>query len=396
MRRRGPREQDFVDAVAALYEAATDMTLWSSFLECFGAATQSAVLTLHVHDVADHRIAPIGASRGCDAALEDAYRTYYASRNVYMTRAASVMGSGDIGLGERFASPGEVRRSEYFDGFLEPLGVLDAMSACIFREGSVLAKLDFLRPIGKPGYGPEEVAFTRRLMPHLQRAVAIHRRLHTADLRRAATEDALDALAFGVCMLDETGRILFANRTARSLLTTGDGLVMTREERLSASRPAERVRLERLAAGACATGSGRGVSAGGGMQVTRPSGLRPFAVMVAPLRIREFPLYPRVPVAVAFISDTEREITVEALLREIYGLTPAEAIVAKLLVEGLKVAEVVDRLAVSTATVRTHVRRVLEKTGSRGQADLIRTLLAGPASLLFRVREKTATRSSDS
>jgi len=134
MRRRRPREDDFAEAVAALYEAATDAMLWPAFLERFGAATESSVLTLHVHDLSDHSTMPIGASVGCDPASEQAYRAYYVSRNLYMARGTDLMRTGCVAVSTQVATRSEAKRSEYFDGFLGPLGVLEAMTACIAPE----------------------------------------------------------------------------------------------------------------------------------------------------------------------------------------------------------------------------------------------------------------------
>lgn len=372
--------------VAALYEAATDAALWPAFLDRFNAATGSSVATLHLHDARSDRVTPFGGTVGCDAAMEGEYVEYYASRNVYMIGSGALMQTGFVGVGAAVMPLAEVKRTEYYDGWLRRLGVLDAMSVCIFREDSVLAKLDFLRPLAAPPFGADEITFATRLLPHLQRAASIHRRLHLADLQQAGAEQALDALAFGVCLLDRRGRSTFVNRAAERLLGTRDGMALDAAGRLTAARSAERTRLERLVVEACATGAGVADGAGpaGGMQVTRPSGRRAFTVIVAPLRLRQSPLLPRVPVAVAFLSDTERDIDAATLLQEIYALTRAEAVVATLLVEGLKVDEIAGRLEVSTATVRTHVRRVLDKTEARGQSDLIRILLSGPGALLLR------------
>jgi DNA-binding CsgD family transcriptional regulator len=215
----------------------------------------------------------------------------------------------------------------------------------------------------------------------LRKAPAIQRRLHAADLRRRGAEQALDALALGVCLLDETGCAIFRNRTADRLLGAADGLSVSVEGRLVATSPAERARLDALVREACASSGNLLIGPAGGVSITRPSGRRAFTVVVTPLGLRQLHLLPGLPTAAAFISNTEGDVTPDALLREIYGLTRTEVVVAKLLVEGLKVEEIMARLDVAMATVRTHVRRVLEKTSARGQADLIRILLSGPSAL---------------
>jgi DNA-binding CsgD family transcriptional regulator len=58
-------------------------------------------------------------------------------------------------------------------------------------------------------------------------------------------------------------------------------------------------------------------------------------------------------------------------LEQIFGLTPAEARLALLLVGGDSVNEVAERLHLSVATVRTQLKAVFEKTHTHRQAELV-------------------------
>jgi DNA-binding CsgD family transcriptional regulator len=60
----------------------------------------------------------------------------------------------------------------------------------------------------------------------------------------------------------------------------------------------------------------------------------------------------------------------------IFGLSPAQKQIAGLVVEGLSLPEVAERLAITTNTVRTHLNRVFDKTGVRTQPALVRVLLS--------------------
>jgi len=254
-RRTRDPHQSFQKVLDAIYEAATDPALWPGFLEQFNDATDSSVTTLHLHDLNSSVVDPFGGAVGCDEQLQREYIEYYASRNVYMERCPPLMRTGFVGVGAQAMPLSEVKRTEYFNGWLRRVGALDAMSACLFREDNVLAKLDFLRPIDAPGYGPTDVAFTTRLLPHLQRALAIHRRLRSAELQRSGAERTLDGLAFGICLLDGRGRSTFVNRAARALLATEDGLALDQEGRLVASdrsKPAASPRRGRVCHGGTA------------------------------------------------------------------------------------------------------------------------------------------------
>ena len=61
------------------------------------------------------------------------------------------------------------------------------------------------------------------------------------------------------------------------------------------------------------------------------------------------------------------------------GLSPREADVLVLLLDGLTTPAIGDRLGVAGSTVRTHCRAVLRKLGAGDRRALRALLLAGPA-----------------
>jgi DNA-binding NarL/FixJ family response regulator len=72
---------------------------------------------------------------------------------------------------------------------------------------------------------------------------------------------------------------------------------------------------------------------------------------------------------VAAVLDTKPIPSAEALPDR---LTPREAEVLKLIATGLSNTEIAESLVVSHATVKTHVNRILYKTGSRDRAQAVR------------------------
>ena len=59
----------------------------------------------------------------------------------------------------------------------------------------------------------------------------------------------------------------------------------------------------------------------------------------------------------------------------VYRLSPAQQRVAALIADGLSLAEIAERLAITSNTVRTHLDRIFDKTGVRTQSALVRILL---------------------
>jgi DNA-binding CsgD family transcriptional regulator len=115
------------------------------------------------------------------------------------------------------------------------------------------------------------------------------------------------------------------------------------------------------------------------MVLARPSLLRPLTVVVSPLAASGSPEGAAV---ILFVSDPEVRITPsERLLSSLYGLTAAEAALAARLLEGQEVSEAAQSLRIGLPTARTHLSRILAKTGTRRQAELLRLLLRGPVGL---------------
>jgi DNA-binding CsgD family transcriptional regulator len=65
--------------------------------------------------------------------------------------------------------------------------------------------------------------------------------------------------------------------------------------------------------------------------------------------------------------------------QEVYGLSPAQVRLARLIVDGHDLAGAAGLLTVSVNTLRTQLQRMFDKTGVRSQAALVRSLLSAEA-----------------
>jgi DNA-binding response OmpR family regulator len=94
--------------------------------------------------------------------------------------------------------------------------------------------------------------------------------------------------------------------------------------------------------------------------VTKPFSIREVLARVAVLLRRAAPAAPPVAAPRPPISDGE--------LRERYGLTPQQIVVARLLGEGHRTADIAERLGVTYSTARNHADQVLRKLGIHSRA----------------------------
>ena len=59
-------------------------------------------------------------------------------------------------------------------------------------------------------------------------------------------------------------------------------------------------------------------------------------------------------------------------IAEFYKLTPSEQRVLRAVLESDGVRAIADALGISQATVKTHLHHLFEKTGTKGQLDLVK------------------------
>ena len=218
-----------------------------------------------------------------------------------------------------------------------------------------------------------------RVLPHLASAALVRRRLRALLAASEAPRAVLAALDRGVILVDAAARLVWANPAAERLLARRYGLSVDRTGALVATRPAETAVLRRLIAGAAAAGSGEVAEAGGALPLPRPSD-RPLVVRVLPLApgadLAGLPPLPRRPAAALLVSDPdEAEPPPEALLRQAYGLTRAEAALAARLAEGVGLREVADALGISGNTAKAQLKAVFAKVGVDRQAALVRRVM---------------------
>lgn len=91
------------------------------------------------------------------------------------------------------------------------------------------------------------------------------------------------------------------------------------------------------------------------------------------------------PCALIFISDPKaKPASREALLRSLFGLTPAESRLAQLLLDGMDLSVASEHLRLTAATERFMLKQIFSKTGCHRQSQLIRllSLLPGEREML--------------
>ncbi len=202
-----------------------------------------------------------------------------------------------------------------------------------------------------------------------EQRVRVSRRHADSQLYAAAgaATAALEQLNQAIALIDGGGRVSFANTLAREIFREADGLSLRRDELIGPTRP-DSIRLSFAMKRAVNAGQGASI------RLARPSQRRPLSIMITPLKPAAG--YLAAPAALVVIHDPDRSAVPPTVrLMQAYGFTLAEAGVAQMLLRGNGVAAVAERLGISLETARTHLRRVLTKTGTHRQSDLMLVLM---------------------
>ncbi|MFB0875631.1 MULTISPECIES: helix-turn-helix transcriptional regulator [unclassified Sphingobium] len=209
-----------------------------------------------------------------------------------------------------------------------------------------------------------------KLLPHVQAAVKLQRRLNDRDVRLAM--DSADLLGLTVFLCDRAGRVVACSAAAESLVEAGDMLCL-RYACLKAALDRQDEALQGALRRATRRFDDSPVQLRGTTLALTDAAGRACRVDVAPVP----------PGAFHFFSDAACIVHVTLprsvaeprhLLMQAFGLSPAEAAVALDLASGMTANEIAAGRGVSTETVRAQVRAVLQKTGV-SKATALATLI---------------------
>lgn len=179
----------------------------------------------------------------------------------------------------------------------------------------------------------------------------------------------LHQVARPVLLVDPDARVLFANRAAESLLA-GRRSLLLEHSHLSAIRSPDSSALHRLIAATALGG------AGGSIVICREARAS-VIVLASPLSAgSDLPLRRAARIAAVFIKDLESPapLALSCFARH-FGLTSAQATLAREIAKGDGVGAAAQRLGISYATARTQLLQIFGKTESRRQGQLIRLMM---------------------
>lgn len=320
----------------------------------------------------------------------DLYMNKYQSEDVWTIAflAKNIGIEGSVFTGDELVPLPQLLESKIYKECLSRDKNMAQLLSCVVfgldSTTSMPVACSFFRGLHHPTFDEEDRARMRLVVPHLSRSLGVMQRLRSAELAVATTLTALDRLPSGVLLLDGSGAVAFANRSAQRMLENGDGLYL--RKLYNAASPgeliAENAADNKLIGDAISATLNRDPYAtphfSECVTISHASGLASYAMQFSALgNQNEFGGDSGAYAAIIFIADSAQVVDIDpASLQSAYGLTPAEARVAVALLEFGSAKEVADKLGVSPHTVRVQIRHVYAKLGVDTRARFVKLLLA--------------------
>ncbi|GHE21399.1 helix-turn-helix transcriptional regulator [Halomonas urumqiensis] len=349
-----------------LYDNVTQPDGWPTFLQQLATRFDSPTAVLRITDRADpvvYQSFTVGITQGLDYGQEavtlDPFRVPLATGPL-----------GKVHVSQDIISDRAFERSDHYQVFFRPNGNFYAMGAQFERDGHAAMHVGIHRPYDRGAFTERERLLLQGFNQHFRRVVQLTRLTHQVQASLMQARHALDALPFGVLMLDAEFRCQWLNRAAEEALATHCfGLRqrnghLTLEDGKHAAGLTQAVRTLRKGESHC--------------ECIRLSAHGASLVL---MRNREGGWHDSLSASrnagvIAFLLDPQLATPLDhARLRSLYGLTVAELRLVDLLIRGLDVTEASACLQVSAHTTRTHLKSIMQKTDVSRQAELIRKLL---------------------
>ena len=265
--------------------------------------------------------------------------------------------------------------SRFHREWCRPRGLRDALGMVTESDTREMI-LVLNRPESQSAYSDRDIDLFRLIVPHIRDALkmAAVEALNTA--RADGIEATLDALAAGLYLIDRQRHVIFMNHAAKCQITAGSVLRIS-NNRLYPTSPGARDAFESAIAKACSGGDGhRAVSIALSAKQGGGIGLIATALTLNHEQ-RQRLATPLFSACAVFVQDPQIAPTVpRKAFAKLFGLTSGELDVLSELAEGQAPKGVADVLGLALSTVKSHLHKIFEKTGTLRQADLVRLLMS--------------------
>lgn len=366
--------------VGQLYDASLDSSQWSGMASTIAAAFNGNSAVLKLHNGADVQLLEATNNLQVRQTRLD-WATHWHQNDLWVNRAVA-RSVETIFTDRDLVTPREQRESGFYQEWLRELDIYHVVGTLFPVGDGELGVLGIHRPKAARHFGAKDRQRAAFLLPHLQRAFQLSQRLST--IQHEAALEALNRVDTGVLVTNQSCHVLYANAMAEYLLRSGQA-IRGYAGRVRLNDGAFHERFVQLIQSSVLTASGRATPLGHTLKVPR-AGRLPLTLSVSPLRPSGL-IKMATPLALVMLRDPEYPTASVSYLQELFGFTPTESAIAADLGIGLSLDEIAQRKGIGMGTVRSHLKRILFKTGTNRQAE-VAVLVARSVALFRPEKEK--------
>ena len=210
---------------------------------------------------------------------------------------------------------------------------------------------------------------------HFAKSIELGRSFGVLKSRFGGVLSVLDRFHMGIFVLSPNGSVVVKNAEAERILDAGDGLSISHDGRLHPSNDDERSELKNIITRAISTAQAEDNRAEQLMVIARNSGNDPYLVEVVPIRDHG-EIETEFKGCIVFVIDPNKTDMVSTEgMQTLYQLTGAESEICKLIAQGLETSHMAESKNITGETVRSHIKKILQKTGVNNRSQLVRLAL---------------------
>lgn len=315
----------------------------------------------------------ISCGSGYDPCTLQTYVDHYHAINPYLP-LIDRLASDEVALASTHVSQEWLKSHQFYHEWLKPAGDFTFGATLPIRSttGRML-RMTYDIPSSSPEIEAVAGDLLKRTATHFRRAFDVSWRLREAGVAAAFGQSLLDGLAGAAFIVDETGKIVGMSASAVALLDKGAPFQSSGSDKLQLSTPRDNDLLQQAIKSVTSVTL---AVAPTGFSITMSGTLRP--VVVLPLRRPEAIITQQGKrLALVQIAAAEtRSAPPLALLRMLYSLTKAEAVVVQQVTEGQTIRDIAEANETSQSTVRNQLQAAMQKLNVHRQAELV-ALIAG-------------------
>ena len=355
--------------VRVIHAAGASAADWPGVLEQLRKFLDARVVTLGHHEF----------TTGSDSALLESpdntgfgqAMAAFSARNPWFLSSEDYV-RGRVITGDELISHSDLRRTDFYRGFLQPRGLLHRLCGVVAQRASGAHLVSVYRAADQDAFDAREQAELKILLDHITLSLESHWRWQEADDLARALLALTDHDANPVVMVTADAEPIYRNPAADHLLHLGVGLRLDGTRLVAASHADQRLLRETIARVAQSDPAHVGASPSVVTLACAPP-MPPVVVVVraaGPVFMREAGVRRGLVIVTVRGGHALHDPASCAFARQ-YQLTAAQAKVSALVFAGQPLSTIAHSLNVSDNTVRSHLKQIFQKTDTHGQMDLV-------------------------